>query len=172
MVDYPANFVLPRYDTYSGIRESGLLRSAAPTPEPNQIKTFNSAITQLNLSFAMSKTAYAEWEPWVRANAYDWFVMPVVGPHAPDYITSDSRVRFISDIGFNYAGHDWYEVNVSAELVPNDVGLNSADKVYLNFIISGTPGSPAVDIIDSGTPANPAVDIIYADLYEYEFQRV
>ena len=171
MTEYPSTFVMPSHTSYTGAQDSGLLRSAAPFPEPNQISTYNAAVINLSLTFSMTSSDYETWAAWVRENAYDWFIMPVVSPHRPDYIVGDSRVRFISDTSYNYNGYNWVTVGVSAELVLNDESINGATPTYLDFIVSGSPALPATDVILAGTIASPATDIIVADLYAYDFVR-
>ena len=171
MPDYPDIYPLPNHTAYSGSRNSGLLRSSAPSPAPNQISTFNSATTQISMTFNMTESLYDSWRGWVRANGYDWFVMPVVGPEAPDYIVSKNDVRFISDTVLSYMGDNWISVSVSAELIQNNDSLDGATPTYNDFIVAGSPALPATDIIFAGTPASPSTDIIKADLWIFDWVK-
>ena len=170
-MDYPSNFPLPEYGSYTGGINSGNMRSQTPFPEPNQTRIFNSATTQIAMTFTMKKTFFNAWFTWVKDNGYQWFVMPVVSGHVPDYITSNSRLRFISDSSLDYQGHDWVRASITGELIPGDRSENGALKVYPNTITAGSPSAPAIDTITAGTPSAPATDTITADLYGYEFER-
>ena len=171
-MDYPSNFPLPDYGSYNGNINSGNIRTQLPFPEPNQKRVFNSATTQIAMTFTMSKSLFNTWFTLVKDNGYQWFVMPTISSYVPDYITGNSRFRFISDSSLDYLGHDWVRVSITGELIPGDTSENGANKIWLHRIIAGTPANPATDRILAGTPASPSTDRIIADLYGYEFERV
>lgn len=168
MAQYPSQFVLPDYGNYIGSLNMGQIRTSMPTSNASQIEGFNSARIEISMTFSMTVDDYEAWTAWVIEFAYDWFDMPVISPHMPNYITSDSRIRFISDTALQKRGHDWISVAVTGELIQGDESLNPATATYPNWILAGTPASPSADDIDPGTPAAPSTNMIVSDLYGYE----
>lgn len=122
MPDYPTTLPMPDTGTLSGQVDEGLLRSEVPSARANHRIGFNSPRTELSMTFSMINDTYDTWLTWVKANAYDWFNMPIVATNTPTGITSTQRVRFISDIQYNKRGDNWLSVTVAVETVPGDYG--------------------------------------------------
>lgn len=124
MPDYPNTLPLPDTLSYSGEVDVGLIRTDFQTSRANQGINYNSPRTEISMTFAMDNDTYEDdWLPWIKANGFDWFYMPVVGPNAPGTITSTQRVRLISDMQYQKLGDNWLSVTVAAETVPGDFGL-------------------------------------------------
>jgi hypothetical protein len=166
---YPANFPLPDVSGYSGDESYGLLRTSLPSSDPSQIRTFNSAVHTLSLSFSMSQTLFNDWVCWMDDQLRDWFYMDIVTPRTPVNVTSTNLFRMISGTQQTKRGHDYISVSASFEMIPGaPVDPLAPGKVWLNFIDAGTPASPSSDIIEAGTPASPSTNWVVADLYGYE----
>ncbi|GAG52471.1 unnamed protein product, partial [marine sediment metagenome] len=118
--DYPATLPLPDHGTYAGSVDQGLIRTTVPSAQANQIYGFNSPRVDISMTFKMVNDKYAEWLTWVKANAFDWFNMPVISPATPTDITSVQSVRFTSDIQYTKLGDNWLSVTVACELIPGD----------------------------------------------------
>jgi hypothetical protein len=118
MLDYPAEYPLPDYGAYAGIISTGLQRSSMPAALANQVQSFNSPRTEINMSFSMDNATYISWFLWVTENAYRWFNMEVISGAQPTDILGVRQVRFMSDIAYQKRGDNWLTVNVTAELLP------------------------------------------------------
>jgi hypothetical protein len=118
MLDYPTTLPLPDWGSYNGVISTGLQRSNMPAALANQVQTFNSQRTEINITFSMVNDLYITWFQWVNSNAYQWFNMPVISGSEPDNITGIRQVRFMSDIAYTKRGDNWLSVNVTAELLP------------------------------------------------------
>jgi hypothetical protein len=117
-VIYPATLVLPDHPSYSGAVDLGLLRTSAGGGVANQMLSFNSPTQMLSLSFSMDNDEYFNnWLPWVVANAYWFFEMPVISINPPVDIMSSQLVRFASDIEYLKRGDDWITLGVSVEIM-------------------------------------------------------
>jgi hypothetical protein len=165
---YPATFVQPYNRAYTGTLEIGLLRTSLPTAQASQIKISNAMRPELSMTFAMKNTEYKDWWEWVKQYAWTWFTMDLVNPRQPTLITSNQRVRFISDLQYQKRGDNWLTVTVAAELYQGDIDDPANQGRIFDTIDSSGPATPPDDIIDAGTPALPSdPDIINAELYYY-----
>jgi hypothetical protein len=165
---YPANFTAPEHTAYSGYMEVGLLRTSLPSAQASQIKIGNAARPQLSLTFAMTNVDYVAWWDWVKEYAWTWFTMDLVNPRQPTLITSNQRVRFVSDLQYRKLGHNWMSITVAAELYQGDIDDPANQGRVFDIIDSSGPATPPVDIINAGTPAAPSdPDSISAELYYY-----
>lgn len=171
METYPANFPLPDRDSYSGLIQQGVVRTSVSVPAPNQILVFSRERTDLAMQFSMTNDLYTDWLAWVYANAYSYFLMPVVSEYTPVDIVSTHRVRFTSDIQYVKRGDDWLTVSVGAEILQGDTQdpLAFSNRVY-DFVLGGSPGSPSADVVQPGSPAAPSTDTITGSLYAYTLE--
>ena len=169
MIVYPENLPIPDVGDYYGVIDKGLIRTAYPAAAPSQLAGFNSPTVVISMTFSMKNSQWSQFSYFAENNGFDWFVMPVVAPNAPKLITSNMRVRFISDLDYQKQGDNWLSVTVQAEMVLGDEDDPNAmlDRSY-DFIVAGTPVSPSVDVMIAGSPYNPSPTAITASIYKYE----
>jgi hypothetical protein len=120
MVDYPTNYPLPDYGSYSGTISQGLARTEVPSMRPNQNQTFNSPRTDISMTFTMKNDFLLTWLLWIRNNGYSWFRMPVISGYPPDEITEIRTVRVTSETNNVKQGDNWSSVTLAIELVPGE----------------------------------------------------
>ena len=166
---YPETLPLPDYGSYSGTVDQGLVRTSFPIAAPRQLVGFNSPSVNITMTFSMHNDTWFEWSTFANTHGYDWFMMPVVSQKAPVVITSNHRVRFISDIQYQKLGDGWLSATVTAEMVPGETDdpLAPFERVY-DWIIAGSPPTPSPDIIMAGSPPAPSPVGIKASIYKYE----
>jgi hypothetical protein len=166
---YPANYPQPDTSGYSGNSTYGLIRTDLVSANPSQIKGFNSAVHTIGMTFSMSQTLFNDWVCWMDDFGQDWFYMDTVTPRRPVDIISTNLFRMIAGTQQTKRGHNYISVTASYDMVPGapDDPL-VPDKVWLNFIVAGSPAVPSVDVIIAGSPAVPSTNIVQAQLYGYE----
>jgi hypothetical protein len=167
---YPANYPPADTNGYSGNSTYGLLRTDQVTANPSQIKTFNSAVHTISMTFSMSNTLFNEWVCWMDDFGQDWFYMDTVTPRTPVTITSTNLFRMVAGTQQTKRGHNYISVTAGFDMIPGapDDPL-APEHTWLNFIVAGTPSNPSTpDIIDAGSPASLLTNIITAELYGYE----
>ena len=120
MISYPTSLPLPDTQTYSGTIDVGLLRTQVPSARAAHFINNNTPTTEISMTFKMKNDLYTFWLSWALNEGYRWFNMPVVSAGTPANITSEQRVRFISDIQLTKLGDNWLSVTVAAEIVPGD----------------------------------------------------
>jgi hypothetical protein len=166
---YPANYPQPDTNGYSGSSTYGLLRTDLVSANPSQIKSFNSAVHTIGMTFSMTQTLFNDWVCWMDDFGQDWFYMDTVTPRTPVDIISTNLFRMLSGTQQTKRGHNYLTVSATFEMVPGaPPDPLSAAHTWLNFIDPGTPASPSTDTIDPGTPASLSTNLVIADLYGYE----
>jgi hypothetical protein len=167
---YPQRFPLADSDAYSIAVNMGLLRSGMELGNTRQRRIFRHMPHSLQLSFHLSTAELYDWQYWVNATAYDWFVMPLADMFAPPAHYSPDGVqprgqispqacRFTSDLAIQLAGYDRYQVTVQAELGPWLLSQIPPPSAF--FVIDATrPGTvlAIADRLDGHYPATPGPD--------------
>jgi hypothetical protein len=169
---YPGNYPLPDKDSYSGLVQQGIVRTAGDVPAPNQILVFSRERTDLTMQFTMVNNMYEVWLEWVYTYGFNYFWMNVISEYNPvNPIFSEHRVRFTTDIQYVKRGDNWLTVSIGAEILQGDTEdfLAPSNRVY-DFILGGSPSSPSVDTVHAGTPSSPSTDIIIGHLYAYTLE--
>ncbi len=165
---YPTTLPLPDDTGYGNVQSYGTIRTNLPGPIKEQETTYNSARVLITATFSMDDATYATWLAWIKANAYEWFYMPVVSPRTPVDISSTALVRATDAPTMSLAGYNWQRASLSLEMIPGALDDPLAPpRVYNNFIDAGSPASLSPDIIDAGNAATPSPDIFTASLYDY-----
>jgi hypothetical protein len=168
---YPENYPMPDHTGVSGSIDVGLRRTAVPAALANQVKTHNSPVDSLTLTFSMTNDEYSAWLDWVRTYAWQWFQMPIVSRHTPVNITSTRRLRFISDVQYEKRGDNWCSVTVQAEILPADAEDPDAPVPEYDWIIAGAPDDPSTDWALAGSPTSPSTDWTISHLYYWGNKR-
>jgi hypothetical protein len=167
---YPGQFPKPDLAGYSGSSTYGLLRTDLVSSNPSQIKSFNSAVQTIGMSFSMTQEMFNYWVVWMDTEGQDWFYMDTVTPRTPVEIVSNNLFRMLSGTQQVKRGHNYITVSATLEMIPGaPPDPLSLAHTWLNFIVAGSPASPSTpDIIEAGTPAIPSTNLVRADLYGYE----
>lgn len=117
---YPSTFPAPLISGFSMSVASGVIRAPMEGAQ-SQRRVFSTMPHVVSLSFAMSLTQWATWQPWVKSNAYGWFSLNLPSMYAglDDNITSPTLIRFISPVTSVNMSDEYVQLSVAAEFAPS-----------------------------------------------------
>jgi len=166
---YPTSFPLPLIEKYDLEVDMGLRRTAMDCGSTRQRRRYRSMPTYFTFGFILSIEELHDWQAWVEANAYDWFVMDITSRASVHLPCVPHQVRFISGLEINAVNEELFSVDVTAELIPEAKALVYVEQTG-DWILSGIPASPStpdwiigktpidhsINWVISGTPKKPA----------------
>lgn len=160
MTEYPESYPLPLVQGYAIDVDMGLIRTTFETGRVRQRRNYQTMPHLFGFTFVVGTRDLWDWLRWVNSYAYDWFEMDctsfLTGYQESSGYCSAHAVRFASNIRMTSVDREYFEVNVTAEMV------DPLDSVQIqasgDWIIGGDPDNPAGDDIIAGDPENPADD--------------
>jgi len=155
---YPTGFPLPLIEKYGIEVDMGLSRTMMDSGSTRQRRNYRSMPTYFSFDFALPIKELHDWQVWVDANAYDWFVMDITSRASVHLPCVPHQVRFISELEINVINEEIFSVSVKAELIPEAEAFVYVEQTG-DWILSGIPAIPSTpDWIIGKTPIDHSIN--------------